>query len=541
VKLRRVGSSARSLTLSRREALAALGVIALGACGDGDSSESATDATSVTGSETTDAQNAASTTAAADTTAAPSSPTGTLRIGTSSTPPGLDPHFTNGNAHVVYLRPIYDTLLRMDASGELAPGLVAAWEWENDTTLTLDLRTDVTFTDGTPFDSTAVRANVLRVRDDERSVVTQFDTVADVDASDPAIARITFTTPSPFVLDAMARRSGMIASPTAFESGDLNASPVGSGPWIYSPSESEAGVSWVYALNESYWDPASQGVERLELTAIPDAFARQNALQSGQLDLAVIEAVTAEAVESSGLVLTRAPGQYAAIIMQALTPEASEVLADREVRRALAASIDREAIVESVLFGLGTPSSAPVAPDAWFADESIESFAYDPDAARPVLDAAGDVSLRVPAIPTLQTLTTAVGGYFEQVGATLEQITVDPTAPRLEGGTTALLATFPLEVPSEIASAFYVAGSPLNPYGYTNPDLDALVAQARATFDRDELAGVYRRILDVLAGDALLITIATVDSIAAHPDSVTGVEFVFADNAPNPLGIRVDG
>jgi peptide/nickel transport system substrate-binding protein len=517
------------------------GVVALGACGDGQGSTSTTTTTSEP-SETSGAQQTDTTSGATNTTASvPATPSGTLRIGASTPPPGLDPHFTNGNAHVVYLRPIYDTLLRMDATGEIGPGLASAWEWEDDTTLRLDLRTDVTFTDGTPFDSTAVRANILRVRDDERSVVTQFDTVADVDASDSAVARLTFTTPSPFVLDAMARRSGMIASPAAFETGDLNTLPVGSGPWIYSASESEPGVSWVYTLNEDYWDPASQGVERLELSAIPDAFARQNALQSGQLDLAVIEAVTAEAVESSGLTLTRAPGQYAAIIMQALTPEVSEVLSDRDVRRALAASIDREAIVESVLFGLGTPASAPVAPDAWFSDQTVESFAYDPDAARTVIDTAGDVSLRVPAIPTLQTLTTAVGGYFEQVGATLEQITVDPTAPRLEGGTTALLATFPLEVPSEIASAFYVAGSPLNPYGYTNPDLDALVAQARATFDRDELAVIYRQILDVLAGDALLITIATVDSIAAHPSNVTGVGFVFSDNAPNPLGIRLDG
>jgi peptide/nickel transport system substrate-binding protein len=541
--------------LSRRQALVLLGTTVLVACSSSNSGETGDVTTTTAGTEPTgdattttgpvgtdeDGTDEDGGTDAGATTTAPEAAVGTLRLAVSAAPPGLDPHLTNGNAHMVFLRPVYDTLLRMDAAGELLPGLATAWEWEDDTTLRLDLRTDVTFSDGTPFDATAVSANITRMRDDERSVVELYDDVADIDASDPAVARITFTAPSPYVLDGMARRFGMMVSPAAFE-GDLNTEPVGSGPWVYSSGDSNPGVSWVYTARSDAWDLASQGVERIEISSVTDPFARQSALTSGQVDVAVIEAVAAADAESANLTLARSPGQYAAVIVQATDPAVSAALADRNVRRALAASIDREAIVESVLFGLGEAASAPVASDAWFAQgEQLASIDYDPDAARAAIEAFGDVDVRVPSIAPLQTLTTAVGGFFEAAGARLEQITVDPTAPRLESGTTALLATFPLDTPAEIASAFFVPGSPLNPYGTVNERLDGLVAQARSTFDRDELAAVYRDIVEVLTDEALLITIATVDSIAAHAPSVTGVSFVFGDNAPNPLGVRVDG
>jgi peptide/nickel transport system substrate-binding protein len=516
------------MMLSRRQALTLFGTTFLWACSNGKDTKIAGVTTTV-GSE------------GATTAVTPPKAVGKLRLAVSAAPPGLDPHFTNGNAHTVFLRPIYDTLLRMDSTGTLLPGLATAWKWENETTLSLDLRTDVKFSDGTPFDASAVRANILRMRDDKRSVVELYDNVADVDASDPAIARITFTEPSPYVLDGMARRFGMMVSPTAFE-GDSDTKPVGSGPWTFSPDESNPGVSWVYEARPDAWDLASQGVERIEISVVTDPFARQSALASGQVDLAVVEAPAAADAESANFTLARAPGQYAAVIVQALDPAVSPALANRDVRRALAASIDREAIVKSVLFGFGEAASAPVASDAWFAKgEAIASIDYDPDAARAAIKAFGPVELRVPSIPPLQTLTTAVGGFFDAAGAKLEQVLVDPTAPRLESGTTALLATFPLETPAEIASAFFVQGSPLNPYGTANERLDALVAQARSTFDRDKLAAIYRDIVAVMTDEAMLITIATVDSIAAHAPNVTGVSFVFGDNAPNPFGIRVDG
>jgi hypothetical protein len=57
-------------------------------------------------------------------------------------------------------QPVYDTLIQREPDGTLSPMLATAWAYNDDRTeLTLDLRTGVTFSDGTTFDAAAAKAN----------------------------------------------------------------------------------------------------------------------------------------------------------------------------------------------------------------------------------------------------------------------------------------------------------------------------------------------------------------------------------------------
>lgn len=442
----------------------------------------------------------------------------------------------------MFLRTLYDTLLRLDQSGELVPGLVTEWEWEDDSTLRLELRDDVTFTDGTPLDGHAVASNIERIRDDPSSRSTAYDTITDIEVGDDATVTIQFSTPTPQVLSDFTGPAGMVVSPAAIAAGNVEDNPIGSGGWIYDAASSQPGIQWTFQANPDYWDPASQGVEVIEIVLLEDTFARLNALKDGQIDLTVLDPTSAADARTSGFDIVSQAGQFVAIVFSAVTPEASESLSDPEVRRAMAMSIDREAIVDTILFGFGQPAVAPVADDAWYADDAIGAdLTFDVDAAQTTLDASGrsDVAVKVPTIPPLQTLTTAVGGYLAEIGVTMEQELVDPTADRRAAGIGALLAEFPLENPAAIAEAFFGPDSPLNSYGYENAELNALVQEAKSTVDRDELAAIYQDILRILVDEALVVTVATQDSIAAHHDGVSGVAFIPGDNQPNPLGIRV--
>ena len=49
--------------------------------------------------------------------------------------------------------------------------------------------------------------------------------------------------------------------------------------------ESQAGVTEVYVLNPTYWNPADQGVERISITGFPDNNARINALITGEVEI----------------------------------------------------------------------------------------------------------------------------------------------------------------------------------------------------------------------------------------------------------------
>ena len=83
-----------------------------------------------------------------------------------------DPQTNAAPSSTEFMMPVYDTLLTEDADGAFSPGLATAWDFSPDgLTLTLTLRSGVTFQDGTAFDATAVKANIERGQTTPKSVV----------------------------------------------------------------------------------------------------------------------------------------------------------------------------------------------------------------------------------------------------------------------------------------------------------------------------------------------------------------------------------
>src|SRR5699024_8475427 len=82
--------------------------------------------------------------------------------------------------------PVYDRLIRVNTDAEYVPMLATDWEFSGDgSTLTLELRKDVTFSDGSDFDAEAVKANLEWAQDAEQSRLANnvaiIDTVSVVD------------------------------------------------------------------------------------------------------------------------------------------------------------------------------------------------------------------------------------------------------------------------------------------------------------------------------------------------------------------------
>jgi peptide/nickel transport system substrate-binding protein len=84
-----------------------------------------------------------------------------LTIGALQEPTSWDPAQANEGHLAPIYQSVYDTLIKREPDGELSPMLATEWTTgEDGLSLTLELRTDVTFTDGTPFDADAVKANI---------------------------------------------------------------------------------------------------------------------------------------------------------------------------------------------------------------------------------------------------------------------------------------------------------------------------------------------------------------------------------------------
>ncbi|MGI5129808.1 ABC transporter substrate-binding protein [Pseudonocardia sp. CA-107938] len=182
---------------------------------------------------------------------------------------------------------IYDPLITPQFDLSLKPGLATDWSWSPDNLkLTLNLRQDVTFSDGTPFDSSAVVASLNRARSGETS--TQKNALApitDVSASGPHSAVVTVKQPFPALPSLLASPAGFQINPKLINNQQAilsGAKGIGTGP--YEVTSFKPTTNFELTKRKDYWDAASIQHAPTKFTFLytNDGNARLNGLKSGQ-------------------------------------------------------------------------------------------------------------------------------------------------------------------------------------------------------------------------------------------------------------------
>ena len=130
-----------------------------------------------------------------------------------------------------YMQAVYDTLVHLSPTGEPEPWLATEWSYNDDNTvLTLTLRDDVKFTDGSPFNADVAAQNIQRFKDGTSPNASYFANVEDAKALDATTVVITLTQPDPALLNYLTQNGGLVESPKPFDAADEKTNPVGSGP-----------------------------------------------------------------------------------------------------------------------------------------------------------------------------------------------------------------------------------------------------------------------------------------------------------------------
>ena len=288
---------------------------------------------------------------------------GTLRYADANGPSRFDPHRSTIGQDIRFFTPVYDRLVHFDEAGELVPGLATDWSFdETGTEFTMTLREGVTFHDGAPFDAAAVKANIERGQTVEGSSISA--DLADITAiatPDPMTVVFTLSRPNSMLPGLLSHRAGSMVSPTAFENPDLDRAPVGAGP--YRVTEYVEGDRIVYERYEDHWDTAAGGPDRIDLRILPDPTTRLNALRSGQIDMTAVGGAQLAEAEAAGYTIDSGPGlTYLVLYLNRAQSEFDDAL----VRRALNHAIDRQAIIDAVLFGAGDAAVQPF-PESYYA------------------------------------------------------------------------------------------------------------------------------------------------------------------------------
>ena len=305
-----------------------------------------------------------------------------------------------------YWMPLYDTIVKITPDLEILPNLATKWEYNDDlTVLTLTLRDDVKFTDGTPLDAEAVVQNLLTFRDGGGGEVTQAAaSIADAEATDATTVVVTLKQADPAILPAMAASLGAVFLPADIANPDKDKSdvPVGSGPYVLDDANTTPGSVYTYVRNKDYWDPESYPFDKLVLRPMADTAARMNALKAGEVDGAMVPAANAADIEASGLTLNEGIANWAGLHLIDRAGTLVPALANVKVRQAINMVFDRASLVKNIFQGYGVPNNQVFREGsaAYIASEK-DTYPFDIEAAKKLMADAGyadGFDMTIPAI-----------------------------------------------------------------------------------------------------------------------------------------------
>jgi peptide/nickel transport system substrate-binding protein len=422
----------------------------------------------------------------------------TITVAHGAPPATFDPPtMPNQFSGTLYGMPIYDRLVRLTADNTIEPMVAESWELSDDgLTLTMSLRDDVVFHDGTPLDADAVVAGLTRTQGTEGVVGAQLAGIAGIEALDPATVQFTLVAADETVLYVLASLAGALVSPTAVAEGaNIEAEGAGSGPYILETAGPEGAT---YIRNEDYWDPSRSLAAKLVIQTVTDTSARLNAMQSGQLDAAVFSDKIAELValgetDEYDLYTYQNPNSLPMLINTSEGP-----LSDPRVRLALNHAIDREGFNQAIMNGQCPPTSQAIPPGFAGNDGSLEPYEYDLDLARQLLEEAGVGEFTINAVAIVTephaTVASLMKESFSQVGVTLDYTLMPgPEArPLFRTGDydayIGALSTFYPD-PSAVYDAVYLG--PDNVGGATEELIAAATEARRLPLGSDERAAAY--------------------------------------------------
>ncbi|GGA63066.1 peptide ABC transporter substrate-binding protein [Pseudoclavibacter endophyticus] len=413
--------------------------------------------------------------------------TRSLTFGTSAEPATWDAALGDITFTANYYEAVYDRLIVRQSDGELTPGLAESWEYDDEqTTLTLELREGVTFTDDTPFNADAVVANLEHYRDANGPATADLALVDSIQATDEYTVDLGLSAPDPALLENLSFSIGHIMSPTAIESGDIASHPVGTGPYTLDETQTTIGSQYVFQANPDNWRADEVQFQDLTILLLADQSAALNSLQAGQVDVTFLNDLQAAATaEEAGFTRLGTSPSWAGLVIFDRAGSVVPALGDQRVREAIQLAIDTESIKNAYLGGeeaseetaqVFGPSTEGYVPEL----DSANSF--DPERAKELMAEAGyadGFSVTMPYYEVLGAgIMTSIESMLAEIGITVDYQSMSPSEvpPAILGGQFPMgMYTASYEGDWATMTTFLGDNAPFNPFGATDETAQGLI------------------------------------------------------------------
>ena len=422
------------------------------------------------------------------------------------------------------------SLVRLDADMRLQPALAADWIVSDDQRIfTFRLQEGATFHSGRAVTAEAVAWNFERLFDSRVGslLAVDYTGVESIRATAEDTVEFRYAEPFPAFLHQLAGRTHVAE--------DCQTQPSGTGP--FQVTDWVRGSHLVLRRFDGYFEADRPFADEIVVRWAPDSGERLAIIESGEAD--IVEAVPAKAADDlrqRGLLdsaSTASTRKLSFAFNCVQTP-----FDDPRMRLAVAHAVDRQKIVDT-FFGPHAHvfDTAYPAGSKWAAD--VEPIAVNLDEARRLVDAAGygdGVRIRVVTtnVAPIPKVAEAVAGDVARIGIELDIRGYDdpPWWPLIYLDTdwqAAFQGMGPRAHPDILFRREFVTGGAFNPVGYGNPDLDALVMEARITTDAEAQARLYREAQMILRQDLPYLPLYATDALAGWRPGIQRFR-------PHPLG-----
>jgi peptide/nickel transport system substrate-binding protein len=452
-----------------------------------------------------------------------------------SNPANLDPRFATDSQSQKIDGLLFSSLLERDDQMNFHGDLADSWTAPDPLTYTFHLRPGAHFHDGRPLSAADVKATFDSILDPATHSPKRgaFRMVASVEVPDAGTVIFHLSEPYASFLWNLARPAVGIIPHDADP--DFSRHPVGSGPFRFVSQSQDEEV--IVERNPGYFRGAAQ-IARLRFRVVPDAVVRALELQKGSADLEM-SSLSPDMIpvlaQHSGLAVTQRPGTnfgYLGFNLEDL------ILANREVRQALAFATDRDALIRYLLRGQARIASGILPPNHWAYEPNVAQYAPDPARAEKFLDAAG-FPRKQGGMRFHLMLKTSTEEQARLIGAVLQEqwrrIGVDLELRPLELATLlsdAARGSFQLTYSRWVGAnndpdvfEFVFSSKRFPPDGanrghYRNSRIDALVDQIRIETNREKRKALCSEVQKILADDLPYLPLWFTDVVSVHRHSL---------------------
>jgi len=446
-----------------------------------------------------------------------------LNYALSQDPRSLDPALSTDVPTGEMVTLVFDNLVQVKPDGALAPGLAHRWTVDPaGAVYTFQLRSGVTFHDGSRLSAPIVRGSLLRalapgtsggrgwplypIQGARAYAAGERPDVPGITVPDDSTLVLTLEEPLNIFLTLLAMPVAAVVPENA--GAELGEQPVGTGPWRF--------VSWahddqmVFARHDGYWDTPPLA-DTLKVRIIPEELTQAAEYELGRLS--VVEVPFGETTRWETAHVGELQRRAALRTLYVAINTTRGPLRDPRVRRALNLALDREAILSNVAGGRGMLAAGSIPPGLAGHDSTRRPYPYDPEGARRLLAEARPAALSLRLWRSNRPIYARIAQSIQQdlgnVGVTVEIVERDAASARSaarNGEADLFLTDWYGDYPDPENFTYPLFHSRnLGPGGnlafLRDAGLDSLILRARATPDTAEktrlMAEIDRRVFEM--------------------------------------------